>query len=53
MLLEMVTVKMDMLVGVEKVAVTKQFISIHRKQSSWNTLLISFPKKLKLKDEQL
>lgn len=46
-----VTVKMNVLVGVEKVEVIKQYITIYRKQGSGNTLLISYPKKLKIKDE--
>lgn len=48
-----VTVKMNMLVEVEKVEVKKQHITVYRKQVSGNTLLISYPKKLKMKDEWL
>lgn len=40
MLLEMVTVEMEVLVGVETVEVAKQYINVYRKQGSWNALLI-------------
>lgn len=40
MLLEMVTVEMEVLVGVEKVEVAKQYINVYRKQGRWNVLLI-------------
>lgn len=40
MLLEMVTVEMEVLVGVETVEVAKQYINVYRKQESWNALLI-------------
>lgn len=49
-LLDMVTVKMNVLLGVENVEMTKQYINVYRKQDSWNTLLIFYPKTLKMKD---
>lgn len=52
MLLEMVTVEMEALVGVEKVEVAKQYINVYRKQGSWNASLIFSPKKCKMKDGQ-
>lgn len=39
MLLEMVTVEMEVLEGVERVEVA-QCITVYRKQGSWNALLI-------------
>lgn len=37
-----VTVKVNVLVGVEKVEVIKQHITVYRKQGSGNTLLIFY-----------
>lgn len=46
---KMVTVKIELLVGVEKVEVAKQYINVYRKQGS---LVTFYSKKWKMKDGQ-